>query len=444
MKKPQEPPDFTRVWKDYQDTYNYLASLVNQKNEESEKIRDLIRQNNELEYIHWDDLRKEKVPFDPVAFWFVLQAIRSTKCSKIEIDDEIFSFCIPEKFQKHLFQIDKASPATFDRLFGELSHEANRELYLIDSLMEEAIASSRFEGSATARAYAKKILREGRKPRDISEQMIVNNFRTIGSLNELRDRPLSPELLTAIHMAITERTLESAKEEVKFRTSNNIVVGSRGDPAKIHNFPPDWKKIPDMIHDLCTFANNDDEHLHPIIKAIILHFLIGYIHPYTDGNGRTARALFTWYALKHHYDLFEFLSISRIFVHAPSHYPRAYQLTETDSNDMTYFIDFNLDIISSALDDLRRYLIHKKEEETESLRLREQNPNLSFRQAAMLRDFIGHPRRPYTFSELAGKYKVTLPTARTDLMLLERKGKIKKYLDGKQQVFVYNRERQGQ
>ena len=156
-----------------------------------------------------------------------------------------------------------------------------------------------------------------------------------------------------------------------------------------------------MIDDLILFANEDDEFIHPIVRAIILHFLIGYIHPFNDGNGRTARALFYWYALKHHYDLLEYISISRIFVHAPVQYTRAYQLTETDSNDMTYFIDFNIHIISRALDALKQYLVHKKEEEAESLSLVEQIPGSSFRQAEILRDFIRHPTRYYAISEIA-------------------------------------------
>jgi ribosomal protein S25 len=59
------------------------------------------------------------------------------------------------------------------------------------------------------------------------------------------------------------------------------------------------------------------------------------------------------------------------------------------------------------------------------------------RRAEILRDFIKHPTRYYGISEIAGKYKVSLPTARTDLLLLEEKRKLKKYQDGKRQVFIY-------
>ena len=440
MKKPQRPPSFDKLWSEYLDRYNELASKVNRKDKESEEVRNLIRNYNEKEYIHWDELRRKKHPYEPTLVWYLIRTIRSTKYREIRIGEETFPFNIPEKFQKQLHLIDKASPASFDWLFGESPSEANKRQYLINSLMEEAIASSQLEGAATTRPEAKKILREGRRPKNTSERMIVNNYQTVSRLKKLRDKPLSRDLILEIHHEITKGTLESESDETAFRTTDDIVVSSKIDPTQVYHYPPKAAKILGMIDDLVVFANSDDEFIHPIVKAIIVHFLIGYIHPFNDGNGRTARALFYWFSIKHHYDLLEFISISRIFVHAPAQYARAYQLTETDNNDMTYFIDFNIRIISRALDDLKQYILRKHDEETASLRLVEKIPDLSFRQAEILRDFIRHPNRYYAISEIAGKYKVSLPTARTDLLLLEEKGKLKKYQDGKRQVFIFRGE----
>jgi Fic family protein len=436
MKKPQKPPDLSGS---FTQEYNDFVARFYRGGNEGEKISRLIRKYNEQEYIHWDDLRRKNIPYDPKILWYALRTIRSTKYREIRIGDEKFPFCIPEIFQKQLHLIDKASPASFDWLFGELPSEASKRQYLVNSLMEEAIASSQLEGAATTRPVAKKILREGRKPKNTSEQMIVNNYRTILRLKDLRDKLLSRELILEIHEEITRNTLEGESEESGFRTCD-VVVGDKVDPTKIYHYAPGCEKIPAMIDDLIAFTNNEDEFIHPVVKAIIIHFLVGYIHPFSDGNGRTARALFYWFALKHRYDLLEYVSISRIFVDAPVQYTRAYQLSETDGNDMTYFIDFNIHVITRALEELRKYIIFKKEEEAESLHLVEKIPGLSFRQAEILRDFVRHPTRRYTISEIAGKYKISLPTARTDLLLLESKGKLKKYQDGKRQVFMFRPE----
>jgi Fic family protein len=406
--------------------------------ERENELKPVVRKYNDADYTHWDDLQHKKLPYDPALIWFLLRVGRDGHYSSITLHETRFRFLMLGAFQKQLHLIDKASPASFDWLFGEAPGEASKKQYLINSLMEEAIASSQLEGAATTRPAAKKILREGRKPKNTSERMIVNNYQTIRRLKELRDKPLSRELILEIHREITKGTLAGEAEETEFRTCDDIVVSDKKDPMKIVHYPPKCELILPMIDDLCTFANKDDEFIHPIIKAIIIHFLIGYIHPFNDGNGRTARALFYWFALKNHYDLLEYISISRIFVHAPAQYARAYLLTETDGNDMTYFIDYNIRIISRALDDLKQYIISRRKEEYESLQLVEKIPDLSFRQAEILRDFIRHPTRWYTISEIAGKYKVSLPTARTDLLLLVKKRKLRKYQDGKRQVFIYN------
>src|SRR6201999_3882984 len=98
--------------------------------------------------------------------------------------------------------------------------------------------------------------------------------------------------------------------------------------------PPDFNLLEELIERFCDFANstNDTDFVHPIIREIILHFLIGYIHPFADGNGRTARALFYWYLLTKGYWLIEYMSVSRIILASKAQYARAYQHTEKDEN----------------------------------------------------------------------------------------------------------------
>jgi len=119
-------------------------------------------------------------------------------------------------------------------------------------------------------------------------------------------------------------------------------------------------------------------------------------------------------------------------------YTLAYLLTETDENDMTYFIDFNIDIISKAMEDLKQYIIEKRKEELDSIQLVQQIPDITFRQADILKEFITRPSRRVTVNEIAGKFKISLPTARSDLVRLEEMGKIKAIKDGIRFIYVYN------
>ena len=87
---------------------------------------------------------------------------------------------------------------------------------------------------------------------------------------------------------------------------------------------------------------------HHHIRAIILHFWLAYGHPFVDGNGRTARALFYWAMLHEGYWLFEFISISNILRKAPAQYGLSFLYSETDDNDLTYFIVAQTKVIRRA------------------------------------------------------------------------------------------------
>jgi len=97
--------------------------------------------------------------------------------------------------------------------------------------------------------------------------------------------------------------------------------------------------------------------------------LRAYDHPFEDGNGRTARALFYWSMLRHGYRLTEFLSISSLLNRAPGRYGRAFLYTETDGLDAAYFVLNQLRIILRAIDELHAYLARKVREVRETERL---------------------------------------------------------------------------
>jgi hypothetical protein len=72
---------------------------------------------------------------------------------------------------------------------GQIVNPVNRNLFLATSLIEEVITSSPLEGGVTTRKVAAEMIRTGRKPRDVSERMIVNNYRTMQRIRELKARP---------------------------------------------------------------------------------------------------------------------------------------------------------------------------------------------------------------------------------------------------------------
>ncbi len=293
----------------------------------------IIRAINE-DYLYCDKV-KYKVPtkfkesLAPTDLWSIVKEDRRQDRRYIEVVDNGFYVTNTDFLQEQLHHFDLHLGGSLD---GQATiSDADKHQYLVGSIMEESIASSQIEGAVTSRIAAKEMLRKNRPPRDTSERMIVNNYLTIQHIVETRHEPLTPEALLAIHRLMTDQTMDTPEEAGQFRQHDDIHVVDAVDGEVVHT-PPPFTTLPKFVGDLCRFFNDDTPNffLHPVVKASIVHFLIGYFHPFTDGNGRTARALFYWYLLRKGYWLTEYLAISRVILQFRMQYYRAFQYTEAD------------------------------------------------------------------------------------------------------------------
>jgi Fic family protein len=378
-----------------------------------EKIRTI---NNE--YLYWDKVKYQTKSgdFSSIDLWTAIKLTRSLDYKHIKLGKYKFSFSQTDYIQKLLHEFDLNIGGNLGA--QKLIPEQEKDKYLISSIMEEAIASSQIEGAVTTRKKAKEMLRKNDKPRSKSEQMILNNYRTIQTIVGWKSQVLSTESLLNIHKLISNNTLNDKEDEGKFRTTNDVYVVNYIDSEIVHT-PPDYNEIPTLIDEICDFFNNDnhDFFIHPVIKGIILHFMIGYIHPFVDGNGRTARTLFYWYLLSKGYWLTEYLSISRLIVKSKNQYESAYLYTENDDNDLTYFINYNLKTMDKAYDALREY-IQRKIDEKKYLTNFQRILFINNRQAEILKWFYDEPHLLLTVKEVETRLNTSNQTARTDLQQL--------------------------
>lgn len=377
-------------------------------------------------YLHWNDL-KHRVPnnIDPIMFWHAVKFTRMQRYKILDtagIDGKPFCYAPSPNVEEAQHYMDSVASGQI-KSQNLVTNPETRKTFLVRSLIEEAITSSQLEGASTTTAAAKEMLRENRSPRDKDERMIFNNYRAMEYVKEIANDELTLEKLLTLHRIVTEGTLDDQDKAGVFRTDadNVSVVDNR--TGDILFKPAAEADIPERMEKLLAFANcetmGSGTFLHPLIKSICLHFFLAYEHPFVDGNGRTARALFYWSMIRHGYWLTEYLSISKMIKKSPMGYARAFLHVETDDNDLTYFIENQLTFIRKSVAELYQYLEQKQSQIIKWKEIIEQNTSLAkglnFRQQQLLRHALKNPRFVYRVREHQQSHGVAYETARNDL-----------------------------
>lgn len=397
-------------------------------------------------YLHWDQLRHLTPPDGLTAeeWWLGIKLARSSLRRGFPLTDKAgtpFSVVLSDSIQRKLFLIGRDAAGAL-RGQDAAQSETTRERYLLRSLMEEAMTSSQLEGAATTTQVAKDMLRSGRQPRDYGERMIYNNYVAMRELKEWRQRPLTPAAIFEIHRTLTDGTLEDAGCAGRLRRpSEDIVIEDAS--GKVLHVPPPSDELERRMQALCDFANQSDdgEHfVHPVVRAILIHFQIGYDHPFVDGNGRTARTLFYWSLLRSGFWMAEYLSISSRLKRAPAQYMRSYLYTETDESDTTYFVSHQLDVLLEAIDGVHQYIRRKQQEQSAAAALLKPGSALALhinhRQRSLLLNALKHPEKVFTIDMHRKSHGTSYQTARTDLLSLAEVGLLRQYRSGKAFVFA--------
>ncbi len=401
--------------------------------------------SNGREYVHWDKLRHLEPPADLTSkeWWFTIKSARRQAARAFALTDpegKHFTYGTPDSVARGLHYVDQRCSGEVAMSEVVTTDAEARQHYLVNSLMEEAIRSSQLEGATTSRRVAKELLRSGRKPTDRSERMILNNYRALHYMRDSMGDSLTPASVLELQRILTEGTLDNpdAAGRLQRPDEDRVAVVERGTGELIHQ-PPPANQLEERLNRLCEFANEGesaDHFIHPVIRAILLHFWLGYDHPFEDGNGRTARALFYWYMRTRGYWLVEYLSISRILQNAPAKYTRAYLLTETDERDATYFIAYQLEVIERAVEELHTYLRRKVREVRDVEKLLEGSSDFNHRQLALLGNALRTPEASYAFKTHAAAYGVTHETARADLLPLVERGFLEQRRVGRSYLFT--------
>ncbi|MDE2164582.1 MAG: Fic family protein [Alphaproteobacteria bacterium] len=397
------------------------------------------------DYLHWEKLRfkKPRVDLSPEEVWASTRLARRAASQSLDLVEKTgnpFTFCEPPSLKAALRELDMNAGGALASDATALSQGEGR-IHLARSLAEEPFASSFIEGAATTRQIAKKLIFENRAPRTKDERMVLNNYQAMQFVKLHKDEPLTLPMLLELHRIVTDQTLDDPNDAGRIRASDDVQVVDETNYEVLWQ-PPPAADLADRLRKVLTFANEKPDAsrwVHPLVVAFILHFMLSYEHPFVDGNGRVARALFYWAALKAGYWLVEYVSISSVIAEAKIAYGRAFLHTETDSGDLTYFLIYHSKILQRAVDRLNQFVERKRKEVMAfERRLGDKNRPDAFnhRQSWLLNEFARGRLRRITISEHQHRHGVSYLTARSDLEALAESKYLQKRKVGQMSVYL--------
>lgn len=419
MKMPASPPPVHEILADIKDPKRLIKILTTYASNIASQP-----------YHPWDKLRHLKPPdgLTHREWWAAIKMSRigmQRNLPLVDKEGKPFTYAVTDEILKGIEEVNRNASGQIT-ISEQVTNPSTRDRYIVNGLMEEAITSSQLEGATTTRKDAKEMIRTGRKPRTRDEQMILNNYRAMKRIREVRSEPLTVDLVLEIHQILTENAMDNPDASGRFQRPDEQRIGVYSQQTgELLHAPPPADQLPERVQQLCDFANGtlDDAYVPPVLRALIVHFMLAYDHPFEDGNGRTARALFYWAMLKQGYWLAEFISISQIIRNAPAKYGRSFLYSEQDDNDLTYFLTYQLTVTRRAIDELHKYLKREIQELRGLQRSLASMPGeFNHRQLAILEKAIKDPSAQFTVVSHGTSHNVVRETARKDLLQLQERG----------------------
>jgi Fic family protein len=431
----ERPPNWKKLL-----TVELIEKIQNSKEAQE------ILSRAQKEYIYWDKFKYYNFPASvtPQEAWAFIKLSRSSSSEKTpikSISSGDFSYNIPKSLYQKLNFIDTHGAGLL-KSFQDKPSSSQTSKYIISSLTEESIASSQIEGANTTHKIAKDMILSQRKPRNKSEQMIVNNYLAMQKIAQWKDLDLTEQMLLDLQKLLVDQTVEDSSIGGRFRKDKDEIVVSDQITGEVAHVPPKEEVMLSELRRFIEYANKtedkEDEFIHPVIKASVLHFWFAYLHPFADGNGRSSRAIFYWYLLKNDYWLIEYVSISRTIKQSRKAYDNAFLYSENDDNDMTYFLLYITETFKKSILQFMEYF-ERKEIEIKDIKANSPTSSkFNIRQTILLQYFSEHPDESIDVVTHQNKNGVSRPSANNDLYRLVKKGFLTETRSGKKLVYMPN------
>jgi len=394
----------------------------------------------DIEYINHKYYTKDKLKHilkNPNNFEEVFEEIqnkRKANAKKLQLENECDSYLWYNITDKTKENISKIKQLGRNKIEHAIPNKYKGEA-LQETLIDEALGSSSIEGAYSTRRQAKEMIDNNLNPLNKSQMMIKNNYKGLLFILESINQEVNKDYTVKLWKILTDETLDEEDITDGYRT-DRVFVQKAITGEKIHE-GISYELLESKMSKLYDYANDytKDESL---IKACIIQYYFLEVHPFFDGNGRTARALMNKFLIHQGFTFFKYFSISKILSEKRSQYYKAIEDCQEHGGDLTYFIDFYIELMVDTLVSIKEtYLSHYIPIIIFDL-LKDSFIELNSRQEEGVRFFFKTKKLYIDNKIYQKKFDITQETARKDLSRLNELGLITQKKKGKKYVYRRN------
>lgn len=227
-----------------------------------------------------------------------------------------------------------------------------------DALLKSAHSSTAIEGNplsleeVSALAAGRDIM-----VRRKDKQEVLNYLEALEKIPEFAKRtPFTSEDFLEIHNVVTKDTLENPSDEGVFRNSQ-VFVGNRI-TGEIVFMPPETEQVPKLVSDFFEWFNSQDVNkIDPVVEASLTHYEIVRIHPFIDGNGRTARIMATLVLYKRGFDVKRFFALDDYYDQDRRSYYSALKAVDQNTLDLTGWLKYFTNGVVVSIEAVKKKVI---------------------------------------------------------------------------------------
>jgi Fic family protein len=188
-------------------------------------------------------------------------------------------------------------------------------------------------------------------------QEVLNYLEALERIPEFAQRaPFTGKDLLEVHEVVTKETLEYPEDEGVFR-NRQVFVGNRM-TGEVIFMPPPTEQVPQLVDGFFEWFNSvEAEDIDPVAQAGITHYELVRIHPFVDGNGRTARVMSTLVFYKRGFDVKRFFALDDYYDHDRRSYYAALRSVDQKTLDLTGWLEYFIDGVTVSIKAVKEKII---------------------------------------------------------------------------------------